>query len=646
MVDFDLSAYKATASWSSIPQDCLSGALDETVNQDRFPGFILPAWVNGGVCWYAVATDQREWRALQPILNAYVGHTVTTFNGEPAELDSDIEVEAYLAILNVHAVARLVPSQTVMLAVRALERMKKTLLARPTDLRPPQMSTAQMISHFDMCLVGGDRGGALHWLSRLKEELCLDALNMSFSRVKLHANFREWNAILSDRSFADLCRAKKPAVVAHHLLEALWFVYLESHPKASGARRSAYENHCRPFVEDIHASSGSPSSWSTEAFKEFVREGGDGAPRQTAGSISPVDSENGASPPIVDEAGDGGSQDNVVWSYVGFESSTDPEPFPQIPRPDGWLGWIKSLDKKELKFNEAAEELALNDEIEALQDPEDVRDLEEALFDLGTRRELDRLGQTLPQIIKWLKRDDEYPRKLLSPLFGVVLFRLIETRNREGEFREGIAEMFTALLDVGLSGGQYKNLLNDIAGAIPDGAGTSDAFWLLDIAEVLCRFSAPQEAARNTLLNKILGSLQPIVHQLSSLQQSAYSSVALAAGWDPLPEDESAEQKTIADILKGKVIGIYTLTETAGRQATAALKRIAPDVQVEVSSEKVCTPRLTKLSQNADFMVVTTSSAKHAATDCIRAQRDADRILYAAGRGCCSILRSLEENLT
>jgi hypothetical protein len=623
MAALDLNEYMVAARWSEIPDEYLSGALEETIDLDRFPGVILPAWVNGGICWYAIASDQREWRSLQPILSAYVGHTATTFNGEPTDLDADLEVEGYLASLDAHAIARLEPSKDILLGVRALERMKATLLARPTDLRPPQMSTAQIISHFDMCLVEGDREGAFHWLSRLKDELRLDALNMIFTRVKLHANFRNWKAILSDESFSfqDLCRVSKPAIIAHHLLEALWFVHMQEHPTGSENRATAYANHCKQFVEDIVAISGIPSTWARETYHEFLE-----------------DRISDATPPTT-EATTQDESDKTVSLDAGNGDQRDDR------RQGGWLVWIGSLDQREFKFTETAEELALNEDIGTISDPEDVRELEEALFELETRRELDRLEQALPHLIKWLKQDSGYPRKLMAPLYSVVLLRLIETHSREGVFREGIAEVITALLEVGLSADQYKGLLQDIADAIPEGAGTSDVFWLLDIADVLCRFSAAHESSRNTVLNRVLGSLQPVVHQMSSMQESAYINVATAAGWDIPAEKESKEQKSIAEALKGKVVGIYTLTESAGRQAKAALKRLAPGVRVEVSSEKVSTQRLAKLSQNADFLVVTTSSAKHAATDCIRAHRAAERILYAAGRGCGSILRALEDNL-
>ncbi|MDA8637294.1 hypothetical protein N9L49_01600 [Rhodospirillales bacterium] len=645
-MDFDLSAYKLASDWSSIPEEYLLGQLEETINQSRFPGIVVPAWVNGGVCWYAIAPEQSTWRTLQPIMIAFVGRTVTTFNGEPAKLNTGLKCEEYLATLNSFAIARLTPSKDILLTVRALSRMKETLLARPTDLRPPQMSTSQMISHFDMCLVEGDRNGALQWFLRLKEELRLDALNLNFTKVKLHATFRDWTAMVADHSFADLCRVTKPKVIAHHLLEALWFFHMESQPKDAKARKETYDIRCKSFVDDIIASSGIPSSWARETYKNYIGNSIDHTPTAVP-AVEVISGHLTVStvPPSSVGQDDDSCRQEIPSGDRGYAIPEKVSVSSQEDQLDGWLGWVKSLDKSEFRFREAAEDLALNIDAASIDDPELVREIEEALFELETTRELDRLEATLPQIIQWLKQDDGFPRKSMSPIYSIVLRRLIETHSREGEFREGITEVFTALLETGLSEVQYKSLLSDIGDTIPDGAGTADVFWLLDIAEVLTRFSAIQQAARTTLLNQILASLQSVVHQLSFLQQSAYENIATAAGWDPLPQKENAAQKSLSDLLEGKLVGIYTLTESSGRQAKAAIERISPGVKVEVSSEKVCTTRLTRLSQNADFMVVTTSSAKHAATDCIRAQRTVDSILYAAGRGYCSILRSLEDTL-
>ncbi len=648
MATFDLNEYKQASDWGRIPSDGLNGTLEETVDATAFPGCLLPAWVNGEICWYAFAIDQREWRALQPILMAYVGHTVTTFDGEPSNLNRGEKVEAYIMSLEPYAVARLKAPHNQTFAIRALQRMKETVLARPMDLRPLPMSTAQMLSHFDMCLVEGDRKGAFHWLERLRTELRLDAINLSFTRVKLHATFREWNSILLDKAFGELCRIKKPTVIAHHLLEAIWYAHLDEHSDDFEALKLAYEENCRANIADILAISGVPSEWVAETYQELIG--------KFQKSVSPVEASVPTSPPTdegksskadftTSEKVHGANADRMPVDGLSHLQREEDAEEVIVPNVTDWLSWAKALTNRQFRFRDVADQLALRGDAESVQDPEDVRELEEALYDLDSQRALPRLIQTLSFLIKWLKFDEGYPRKLMAPLYEVVLLRLIESRSREGEFREGVSEMFTALLEVGLSESEYRSLLIETAKAIPPGAGTTDTFWLLDLADVLCRFSAADEEARNTILNRILGILQPVLHQMSSMQRSAYSNVATSAGWEGISVGGDVDGQSSAEILNGKLVGIYTLTESAGRQAEATLKRLAPDVKVEISSEKVCTPRLMKLSQNADIMVVTASSAKHAATDCIRDNREAERILYAAGRGCCSILRAIEEFL-
>jgi len=51
------------------------------------------------------------------------------------------------------------------------------------------------------------------------------------------------------------------------------------------------------------------------------------------------------------------------------------------------------------------------------------------------------------------------------------------------------------------------------------------------------------------------------------------------------------------------------------------------------------------LAENADLFVLTSLSAKHAATDFIRDHRSKLPLLYAQGRGFSSILRAVEDHL-
>lgn len=657
MINFSIKYYKKVSKYSKIPLKYLKGELENTFYQDKFPGFILPAFVNDKIFWYAIACNQNDWRELNPILYSFVGQTYTTYNGEPSELNAEIEVESYLKALNVHAVVRLEPSNEIMLTVRALERMMLLFLAKPMNLRPPNLSTGQMITFFDMCLVDGDREASLLWLNRLKEEIRLDSLNLSFTNIKFNASFRDWTSIIIDPSFAELCRVNKPIVIAHYLLESLWYKYMECKPKGSEERRIAYENHCKIFIADIIASSNIMSSCEQKTFEEYFNIiDNDDEVCNIDDTYKPEDTSYSENTFITKknhmfsnndnkvENSSVSSQKGVVLSnYLNVIELDKLKKF--ISHYKKWYQLIISLDDQNFKFKDAAEEIVLNKNVTYLNESDDVIELEEALFNLNTEREIDRLTQILPQLIKWLKNDDNYPSKLNAPIYSIVLLRLIESFSRENQFREGITEMFAALLEVGLSGDQYKGLLNEFTKVIPDGAGTSDVFWLLDNADLLCRFSAFNESERNILLNKILGSLQTVMQQFSPMQQSAYVSVAKLAGWHIKPEMPTQENYSFAKSIKGKLIGIYTLTENSGRRVADVLNRITSDVRVEISCEKVCTPKLSRLSKNADFMVITSSSATHAATDCIHANRDSARIIYAAGRGYCSILRSLEEKI-
>jgi len=146
-------------------------------------------------------------------------------------------------------------------------------------------------------------------------------------------------------------------------------------------------------------------------------------------------------------------------------------------------------------------------------------------------------------------------------------------------------------------------------------------------------------------LNALLASIQPISSHLTPFQTTFFNNIASSAGWEQIVTSGTATTNNFSHLLSNKLVGIYTLVESAAREAKKSLQDNVPDIRVEISSDKVCTPKLTSLSKNADFMIVTSLAAKHPATDCIRDNRPADQIIYASGKGRSSIMRSLEMHL-
>lgn len=93
-------------------------------------------------------------------------------------------------------------------------------------------------------------------------------------------------------------------------------------------------------------------------------------------------------------------------------------------------------------------------------------------------------------------------------------------------------------------------------------------------------------------------------------------------------------------------IAIYTLTESSSRQAKTAIEQTVTSVKVDCNADHGGTARLRALAENADLFVMTSLSAKHAATDFIREHRGDRPLLYAQGRGFSSILRAIEDHLS
>ena len=188
-------------------------------------------------------------------------------------------------------------------------------------------------------------------------------------------------------------------------------------------------------------------------------------------------------------------------------------------------------------------------------------------------------------------------------------------------------------------------LIHDMSDMIPQGAGLAGVYWLFDAADIVLRHSAPDAGVRQSFLAQILASLQPVLRLLDLGQRGAYQLVATAAGWPVLPSSTTSQSSSAWLTLQGKTVALYTLTDSAARQAKSAIESLVPNVSVELSADHVCTSRLQNLAHKADLFVVATSSAKHAATDCIMRHRGKAPLAYAAGRGFSSFIRAISEFL-
>jgi hypothetical protein len=94
--------------------------------------------------------------------------------------------------------------------------------------------------------------------------------------------------------------------------------------------------------------------------------------------------------------------------------------------------------------------------------------------------------------------------------------------------------------------------------------------------------------------------------------------------------------------LANLTIGIYSLDENASARVARWIVELAPSARVTLNHEHDGSDRLTALAKNSDVVVIGWATAKHAATNHIRAHRPSDKpTVMADGRGATAMFRAL-----
>jgi hypothetical protein len=658
MLALDLDRFALAARWDQLPNGLDLVAVAETAKDPAFPGAILPAVdAQGALYWYGVATTGAEWRLLQPLLLAYVGPTVTLFSGQPTELRPQVAMEELLLQAGVHAAAQLVSGpDCTQLAARALARLRKAMSLRPSGVSAAPLPTPQLLARLEMCLAVGDREAAEGYLAVLRGELRLDTLNVHYLEVRILSTFRAWKELVDKEWFPSLAVARKPSAVATSMLEALWHTRLSpfSDDPAEQQRqyRESVQAAARPLLGQVSAAT-------TGLVAEFIRlEGVAPSIPQASGPAAHELLEDAAEAPSLARNSDARAavaaldpqeRGILLDSAAGQRALTEVQAAGELA-PANWNEWLNVLG--DARFTSAALAAAAREGVTAwpvttVTTQEEARSIAEALVDIGlsSDQRRDRLIESIPTLIHWVKTDPAYPRTAMREIYVALMqvFGLFDARGAPE--RDAAVDLLDACLALGVTASLYRQLLADFRALIDPGAGQSSIYWLIDLAAILLEHSSPDANARLELLNRVLASFQSFLKLLTPGQRTAYNLVAITASWPPLPAaQESAKSDGLAT-LGSKSIAIYTLTESAARQAAVAIREEAPTAKVELAHDHVASPRLVRLARDVDVFIVAAASAKHAATDCIQSHRGGRTLLYAPGRGFCGILRVLEEHL-
>jgi hypothetical protein len=679
--------------------EALCHQLLETLDSAAFPGALLPEQTADGEFLVVAIALPSDWRRLCPVLRAFAGPTLTSFDGLPS---TDLVTSDLLAVLaeagNCVTAAIKVPTDQGSrdMALRALVRARDTFARAPSLTRAAPEPTSWLLARFQDHLNVGRRDAAAAVLLRLRDELRLDALNLRSLEVELLATFNDWAGIVDLPGFSNLTRARRTPATTALLLEALYQAYLampfEAGDQAAvetlylqqvrdlatpmlkaplpvslrtgGWRLAALELLCSPTREDLRTGVVGRSNvlgWLDPRLAAV------GSPEQRP--VPRLDSTDEARERVI--AGETRESVDAMSAALAALARLDDtqraelaraEPFRSALRaleqeagstslPNSWPMWLARISDP--TFTNAlalarmgAEEWPISGDA---TDPVGVAKLSDALNKAqNDSLAAERTAQALPYIVAALRRDPLFPNSAMRQIYASLLTLLALGSGRGTSVYDSSLVLVEALLSIGTDAAQYREIAADVDEIAGEGFGVRMVYWTLELIEAFMRSPAPDTAAREKLVHSVLARLTPLRGRLSCLQQAAVHTLSNEFGWtfDVPPAQQDLSSDDLASRLRGKSIAIYSLVEGASRQAKVALQALSRDIDVQCSADQGGTSQLRALAINSDLFVVAWAAAKHAATDFIRTHRRDRPLVYAEGKGVSSLLRAVEDYFT
>lgn len=682
--------FEAFRSAAGLGPEAASDRLEATVGDPGFPGGLLSLpLADGGSHFYAAARTPADWRRLRPLLLSFAGPTLTDFRGAQSVLRSDLPHEAVLANAGLAAVARLAaPASTAVSAARALQRLATLVARTPQDSRPAPESTGRLLARIQDHLNALAIDDAHRLLERCRAEHRLDALNLRFLEIEILATARDWPGIVALPFFDDVLQTRRPPAISAALLEALYWTSFCG-PEGAPSYEGVLRNRVRTLVRQPPIAGLGAGGWRLHGYEALASE----PPNRTL--VASVLASSA-------DLGDLRSSLEAVIAQLGPDASVGPETtvaaavaeadlagtlsaFEQVQRliaslsdaeqevllgsaqpraavaameatfgadlpPTNWGEWLYRIQAPNFTTALTVARRGATEWAPRLGDPVEITELAEQLNAAPDAPPYgDRLVEALPHFVSWLLRDPDFPRAAGAPVYEAALDRVLLSGRSSMPLLDSAAMLARALLELGPTPQGYRRLLADLLEIAGDAAGVRTAYWLIELLETTVAQPAADQEARDQFWQGALARLAPIVRQLSVLQRLSLRRLAQSTGWSGTFEDPveapgySETDAGLTARLAGKIVAIYTLTESAAVQAAEVLRQIAPTVDVRVNSEFDNSRTLRSLAENADLFVLVAASATHAATDAIRMRRGDAPLVYAAGKGSISILRAVEE---
>ena len=318
--------------------------------------------------------------------------------------------------------------------------------------------------------------------------------------------------------------------------------------------------------------------------------------------------------------------------------------------PSNWGDWFESFNAGSLGSDcllKLARESVEWDAAVYLNSPEKVRGLATVLSACNAEAQ-HVLHLSFPHLTAFFLNDGVGAREYL-PIYLALLDVLVLGESFSAEDWNTTETLVAASLEAGLSKDQYHELLKESLFTLwGDRGSVANLDWALDLLGLLTEKSVQDLEALEHFYASVLGRFTVDSRKVRPDQWEMLRLLSDDLGFSEsfeaiIPDLKDVTSDEAAIDLSAKRIAIYTLTESAGARAKAVIEKMFPSADVRVSNDCGGTEKLKVLARDSDYFILSSRSAKHAASDFIKANRGKERsnLIYPGGKGSSSIVSAL-----
>ncbi|MGI5458583.1 protein DpdD [Streptomyces sp. CA-249302] len=621
---------------------------DNALQAKRAPVVLPRLWEERDEsAYYVIARRPNEAGVVRDLLVAFAGPSLVKVGYDvPLLLDDEDVIESAIA-------ARFGPSSTFKL--RAPREKRKELHAALIRLlgmveHSPQRawstpkSLSQLLTDFEAALVGGASQVAADLLDQISRQGGLSVANLKHLQIKRLAVTGQARQLLALPGLREVLLQDPPRAVKDMVLSAIYATCIEP-ALAEDCLEQAFVALAQPRVPMALLAEENPVHFSDAAAAALlIGLLARGQETELAGAIAALDGvqRSAAIPAALDRYRVKVAPSEVADASTAAERAVDAaSDAGGAWRPATWeelLTAVASGDKaavrvcQDLEADGAAEvPLAADTDVDAAL-AELLSGMGDASYENVWRyalspflQEVSRSGLSLPLTLAQITASSIGQRR--DPANLAVLDLLLEL-----------------FLRTSPSANDYDEFLEHLTMRVQEWVASETASQALDFVDRLAAFATPDSQMR---AQAALELLTPLYRHAQRLDEASLASarsltheLELDLDW-PLWQQSDSGEDTV-DIPPTHVL-VYGMDAGVLDRVQQWMAQQYPQVKVSVSADKVGSSRLREVARHADFSVLITQCATHAATNFIG--QHALAVVYPRGAGSVSVVRAIVDEL-